>query len=219
MMRYLRLFFLKLLILVSPVISEGQAIKASTSTTNSLALPELKEEGPTELKDQLSKTEHSVLDNTYFKVSYPKCYTIKQYMGDDELNTKTDPYISFIKGPECKAEVHDLKEFAIQYYLPARKDPKVYQSSRNNMFYKKKLKIQDHEATITGYVFDNYATSNGAESGIVWEFRMYCPKAKYNYLEARGESHRGKEVTEYLKKKDFKVPTNFEQILSTLTCK
>lgn len=158
------------------------------------------------------------LENKYFSISYPKCFSIEANGGETD-DTKLSPGISLIRGSFCplyKKNWGDFNRMSIMYTPYSGISDLKWGVAQPKEVFRQKGYINGVEFNLVGDLMDDYNYEKKIhDPEFRWELTIICNKKPFSmgsYVPP------GKPTMDLLNNK-LEFPKDFEEIISTFRCK
>lgn len=157
------------------------------------------------------------IDNKYFSVFYPKCFSIDGNGG--ESDPKIAPGVVFIRGPSCSLYKKMFGEFnwlTIGYSPYTGISSLKWSRVHYKEVFRQKGYINGVEFNLVGSLMDDYNFETKVhEPQFRWELITICNKKPFRMVH---DAPSGKPTMDILNNK-LEFPKDFEEIISTFRCK
>ena len=188
------------------------------------------------IKDNMSKVDRIDLKNKYFNVSYPNCISAKpsEGGGDEKINLKNTGSIDFDRTLKCKnfkdkhvsnwlglwysreASDQTVERYHDFYMKPKFEGDDVMIPA---MFMHQHVSVNGQKARIIGSVMQSNDDKKSNEVVMRWQMFIVCEGKKNTEFEFSFMTESYDQLLEFVTTKNYEIPEDFMQIISTFKCR
>lgn len=158
------------------------------------------------------------IDNKYFNVSYPKCFTLEGDGGEDD--PKIAPGIVLKREKNCpyfKENYGNSNFFTIGYFPTAGIKNLHWSHGHENQLFRQKGKINNIDSILIGSLMDEYNFNlKKHEAQFRWEIFLICNQKPFRIVY---DLPPGKHTMDLINNNRHEFPEDFKEIVSTFHCK
>ena len=188
------------------------------------------------IKDNMPKADRIDLKNKYFTVSYPKCISAKpsEGGGGENINLNNTASIDFDRTSKCKNfndknltnwlglwYSHEVSDETVARYHDFYMNPKFEGDDVMipAIFMHQNAIVNSQKARITGSVMRSKDDEKPNEVVMRWEMDIMCEGKKNIEYKFSFMTESYDRLLEFVTTKNYEIPEDFMQIISTFKCR
>ncbi len=180
------------------------------------------------IKDNMPSGNRTDLLNDNFNISYPKCFDVEptQEAANINENIKTASNLIFTRTSKCKSykDKNKVNWFSLKFVdFLTKKEASLYFDSKVNtspvVLMNQLVSLNDLKAEIIANIVKSNDIDKQKKMFMRWEMNILCKGIEYEQFRFVFMTESDSELLEFVTIKNYEIPEDFMQIISTFKCR